>query len=146
MSGQCLSSTFHRYHLDCFLISFSAQVVFQQESGTAAIGGVRGFVGKWAALFPGFGYGALYKISQRVYKFGGQPVVKEGLDKYVFPSDRSPTQQFWCKGKSPGIGVSFTYLRQRPQWVSDRSWRSCPSPSRREHLLRIVLIRPFVRY
>ncbi|KAF4693757.1 hypothetical protein FOZ60_010155 [Perkinsus olseni] len=78
-------------------------VVFQQEAGSAAIGGVRGFVGKWAALFPGFGYGALYKISQRIYKFGGQPVLKETLDKYVFPSERSPTQQFWCNGISGSL-------------------------------------------
>lgn len=32
---------------------------------------------RFRSLFPGFGYGAIYKISQRVYKFGGQPFVKE---------------------------------------------------------------------
>ncbi|CAD7963358.1 unnamed protein product [Amoebophrya sp. A120] len=29
------------------------------------------------SLFPGLGYGAVYKISQRSYKFGGQPFVKD---------------------------------------------------------------------
>eukprot|EP00392_Amoebophrya_sp_AT5.2_P014261 g14408.t1 len=32
-------------------------------------------------LFPGLGYGALYKISQRSYKFGGQPFVKDLVRK-----------------------------------------------------------------
>lgn len=34
---------------------------------------------KFGSLFPGIGFGAAYKICQRVYKFGGQPVVKEKL-------------------------------------------------------------------
>ena len=34
-----------------------------------------GFVSKAASLFPGIGFGAAHKILQRVYKFGGQPVV-----------------------------------------------------------------------
>jgi len=46
------------------------QVIFQDsaEKGTA---------GRLKALFPGLGFGAVYKISQRIYKFGGQPYVKE---------------------------------------------------------------------
>lgn len=36
-----------------------------------------GVVRKWQSLFPGLGFGAGYKILQRVYKFGGQPYVKE---------------------------------------------------------------------
>lgn len=36
---------------------------------------------KAASLFPGIGFGAAYKILQRVYKFGGQPVVREWLNK-----------------------------------------------------------------
>jgi len=28
---------------------------------------------KFLSLFPGLGYAAGYKISQRIYKFGGQP-------------------------------------------------------------------------
>lgn len=32
-------------------------------------------------LFPGVGFGAAYKILQRVYKFGGQPVVLDAMTK-----------------------------------------------------------------
>lgn len=34
---------------------------------------------KIGSLFPGIGFGAVYKILQRVYKFGGQPVLKDKL-------------------------------------------------------------------
>lgn len=34
---------------------------------------------KLGSLFPGIGFGAAYKVLQRVYKFGGQPVVKDAL-------------------------------------------------------------------
>lgn len=34
---------------------------------------------RFRSLFPGIGYGAMYKISQRMYKFGGQPYVKEAV-------------------------------------------------------------------
>lgn len=34
---------------------------------------------KFGSLFPGIGFGAVYKILQRVYKFGGQPLVKDRL-------------------------------------------------------------------
>lgn len=34
---------------------------------------------KIGSLFPGIGFGAAYKIVQRVYKFGGQPVVRDML-------------------------------------------------------------------
>jgi hypothetical protein len=36
---------------------------------------------KLASLFPGFGFGAVYKVLQRVYKFGGQPVVRDWMTK-----------------------------------------------------------------
>lgn len=36
---------------------------------------------KATSLFPGIGFGAVYKVLQRVYKFGGQPVVREWMDK-----------------------------------------------------------------
>ena len=43
---------------------------------------------KYRSLFGGFGYGALYKVSQRIYKFGGQPVLNDFLQKTVFkPTD-----------------------------------------------------------
>lgn len=33
------------------------------------------------SLFPGLGYAAAYKILQRVYKYGGQPFVRDYLAK-----------------------------------------------------------------
>jgi len=40
----------------------------------------KSIVKKWGGLFPGVGFGAIYKILQRTYKFGGQPIVKQALD------------------------------------------------------------------
>mmetsp|Transcript_47754 Transcript_47754/g.108370 ORF Transcript_47754/g.108370 Transcript_47754/m.108370 type:complete len:238 (-) Transcript_47754:189-902(-) len=36
---------------------------------------------KWQSLFPGLGFGAVYKVTQRVYKFGGQPFVRDFLNQ-----------------------------------------------------------------
>jgi hypothetical protein len=44
---------------------------------------------KFFSLFPGLGFAAGYKISQRIYKFGGQPYVKDYLDKHVGHQFRS---------------------------------------------------------
>jgi len=35
----------------------------------------KGFFGKWLSLFPGVSFGAVYKILQRTYKFGSQPLL-----------------------------------------------------------------------
>lgn len=48
-----------------------------------------GFFQKWASLFPGLGFGAGYKILQRVYKFGGQPYAREGIDRSFGDSFRA---------------------------------------------------------
>ena len=48
------------------------QTVFKQNA-EAAIGK------KLMSLFPGFGYAAGYKILQRIYKYSGQPIVKDYL-------------------------------------------------------------------
>ncbi|EON61632.1 hypothetical protein W97_00847 [Coniosporium apollinis CBS 100218] len=37
--------------------------------------------GRFFSLFPGLGYAAAYKILQRVYKYGGQPFVRDYLAK-----------------------------------------------------------------
>jgi hypothetical protein len=37
------------------------------------------FMAKWASLFPGLGFATSYKMLQRIYKFGGQPFVKDFL-------------------------------------------------------------------
>jgi hypothetical protein len=38
---------------------------------------------KWRSLFPGIGFGFGYKVTQRIYKFGGQPIVND-LIKHRF--------------------------------------------------------------
>lgn len=49
-------------------VTFSAlnSIIFRDHA-TASLGR------KFFSLFPGLGYAAGYKISQRIYKFGGQP-------------------------------------------------------------------------
>ncbi|KAI8089270.1 mitochondrial carrier domain-containing protein [Halteromyces radiatus] len=42
----------------------------------------KAFLQKYASLFPGLGFAAGYKVAQRVYKFGGQPFVRDYLDKH----------------------------------------------------------------
>ncbi|CRG83212.1 Mitochondrial GTP/GDP carrier protein 1 [Talaromyces islandicus] len=48
------------------------QVVFK-EYATASVGT------KFTSLFPGLGYAAGYKVLQRIYKYGGQPFVRDYL-------------------------------------------------------------------
>jgi len=38
-----------------------------------------GLARKFFSLFPGLGYAAGYKVLQRVYKYGGQPFVRDFL-------------------------------------------------------------------
>lgn len=51
------------------------QVIFK-ETASAGIGT------KFFSLFPGLGYAAGYKVLQRVYKYGGQPVARDYLAKH----------------------------------------------------------------
>jgi hypothetical protein len=37
---------------------------------------------KFISLFPGLGYAAGYKITQRIYKFGGQPYFRDMIDNH----------------------------------------------------------------
>ncbi|GBG29951.1 Mitochondrial GTP/GDP carrier protein 1 [Hondaea fermentalgiana] len=39
------------------------------------------FFTKFRSLYPGLGFAAAYKVSQRVYKFGGQPIVRDFINK-----------------------------------------------------------------
>lgn len=43
----------------------------------------KGFFGRWASLFPGVSFGALYKILQRTYKYGCQPILKDFMKPRV---------------------------------------------------------------
>ncbi|KAF7846302.1 hypothetical protein BT93_L4650 [Corymbia citriodora subsp. variegata] len=54
---------------------------------------------KFTSLFPGLGYAAGYKILQRIYKYGGQPFVRDYLDK----NHRSTFDQAF--GKSTGKAI-----------------------------------------
>jgi len=40
----------------------------------------KGLMRKWLGLFSGVGFGAVYKVLQRTYKFGGQPIAKQFMD------------------------------------------------------------------
>mmetsp|Transcript_38763 Transcript_38763/g.78163 ORF Transcript_38763/g.78163 Transcript_38763/m.78163 type:complete len:319 (+) Transcript_38763:62-1018(+) len=78
--------------------------VFQKSSH-------EGVFAKWQSLFPGLGYGAGYKIMQRVYKFGGQPYVKEGIDtrfgdsfRGLFGKDTGKTMMSATAGSIMGVG------------------------------------------
>lgn len=53
-------------------VSAFNKVVFR-ETADASIGR------KFLSMFPGLGYAAGYKILQRIYKYGGQPVVRDYL-------------------------------------------------------------------
>lgn len=68
------------------------QILFQEKANA-------GLLQKYGSLFPGIGYGAIYKVSQRVYKFGGQPYVKEFL-KTATGSKDSKTSSFLLNGIS----------------------------------------------
>lgn len=47
-------------------------VIFKDKA-SASVGG------RFFSLFPGLGYAAAYKVLQRVYKYGGQPFVRDYL-------------------------------------------------------------------
>lgn len=55
-----------------------SQIIFQEHAQSSILK-------KYQSLYPGLGYGAMYKVSQRIYKFGGQPYVKEFAVKYFDP-------------------------------------------------------------
>jgi hypothetical protein len=57
--------------------SFLRPVVFREAAEQGAFRRV-------LSLYPGLDFAAWYKISQRVYKFGGQPVVNELMQKSSF--------------------------------------------------------------
>jgi Mitochondrial carrier protein len=66
---------------------------------------------KYASLFPGLGFGAGYKITQRIYKFGGQPVVRDLIEKNystsfesVFGKRNSKTIMYATAGSIMGVG------------------------------------------
>jgi len=51
-------------------------------------GEASGLLGTAKALFPGLTFGAAYKVTQRAYVWGGQPIVREALKKHHKVHDR----------------------------------------------------------
>ena len=71
-------------------------VVFKEAANKTALQ-------KWGSLFPGVGFGAAYKILQRIYKFGGQPYVAEYFNRNrTFGDNKTLTQA--VSGSLMGIG------------------------------------------
>ena len=69
------------------------------------------FLQKYTSLFPGLGFGAGYKVTQRVYKFGGQPIVKDYItrnhsEKFenLFGKRNAKTIMYATAGSIMGIG------------------------------------------
>jgi hypothetical protein len=48
------------------------KVIFKEQADAA-------IARKFFSLFPGLGYAAGYKILQRIYKYGGQPIARDYL-------------------------------------------------------------------
>lgn len=101
------------------LMSFEGRVIQSSVSETLVILNTIIFKGKaessvlkkYASLFPGLGFGAGYKITQRIYKFGGQPVVRDLIEKNysknfenVFGKRNAKTIMYATAGSIMGVG------------------------------------------
>ncbi|KAL3895002.1 MAG: hypothetical protein SGCHY_004952 [Lobulomycetales sp.] len=82
------------------------KVIFKDASGASAFR-------KYASLFPGIGFAAGYKVIQRIYKFGGQPFVKDFLSsspaisqtfRGLFGEKYAGSMMSACAGSIIGIG------------------------------------------
>ncbi|KAF7722225.1 hypothetical protein EC973_003545 [Apophysomyces ossiformis] len=69
------------------------------------------FLRKYGSLFPGLGFAAGYKVSQRVYKFGGQPFVKDYMVNHhnerfenLFGEKSGKTMMHATAGSIVGVG------------------------------------------
>merc|ERR1719235_228193 len=64
----------------------------------------QGLLAKGKALLPGLGYAAVYKLSQRVYKFGSQPIVKDKLKNVLPEKYQSKLMMDGVSGMLVGMG------------------------------------------
>ena len=71
----------------------------------------RSFLGKWLSLFPGVSFGAVYKVLQRTYKFGSQPILRDYMGRNyggkfakVFGAGNARDMTNACAGAMVGIG------------------------------------------
>ena len=70
-----------------------------------------GILSKYSSLFPGIGFGAGYKVTQRIYKFGGQPIVRDWITKNysgsfenIFGKRNAKTIMYATAGSIMGVG------------------------------------------
>ncbi|KAI9187556.1 high copy suppressor of abf2 [Blastocladiella emersonii ATCC 22665] len=82
----------------------AAKVVFKDAYGAP-------MMQRYLSLFPGLGFAAGYKVMQRVYKFGGQPVVKDYIKsnhgdafRRIFGDKSARTWMEATAGSIVGIG------------------------------------------
>lgn len=87
------------------------QVIFQKAATAESLSK------RYMSLFPGFGFAAGYKISQRIYKFGGQPYVLDLMRQYPTLTDSmwggfSKKNQKWLTHATAGsiIGIGEIFL------------------------------------
>ena len=66
---------------------------------------------RYRSLFPGLGFAAGYKVSQRIYKFGGQPVVNDYMTtnhaaffRHTFGDRNAKTMMHASAGSLIGVG------------------------------------------
>lgn len=71
----------HNSETQVVMLSSPATTVSNLNTAIFRNAAAESFGNKAISLFPGVGYGAAYKILQRVYKFGGQPVVLDYMTK-----------------------------------------------------------------
>eukprot|EP01083_Nonionella_stella_P035364 96525_1 len=74
----------------------------------------KSFFGKWLSLFPGVSFGAAYKVLQRTYKFGSQPLLRDYMARQyggwfarTFGKGNSRDMTNACAGALVGIGEVF---------------------------------------
>ncbi|KAJ3209613.1 hypothetical protein HK099_008470 [Clydaea vesicula] len=97
----------------------------------------KGTLLKYKSLFPGFGFAAGYKILQRIYKFGGQPIMNDFLNKNygdcfnsVFNEKHSKMMIHATAGSLIGIGeiallpldLLKIKMQTNPEYLKDRTF------------------------
>merc|ERR1711988_603832 len=81
MAGVCELSVFHPVDTVAKRLMTSKQQFQLAKANEILFRGQTGSLGaRIVSLFPGLGFAGLYKISQRTYKFGLQPVLYEAID------------------------------------------------------------------
>jgi len=64
----------------------------------------RSFFGKWLSLFPGVSFGAVYKVLQRTYKFGSQPILRDYMGRNYSKYFKNKDMTNALAGAAVGIG------------------------------------------